>query len=432
MCSPKRKINEGPEFMRRLYLRIYVAVLASILLSLALAATAWRLNSEDRYSPEPAFVREIAGRLLPPASAPRHEQQHALERWRQLSGLDLALVAPDGEMIAAVGAHGYRMSGMRHRGRGRQSSFSFDLPDGRSIYLAAMPSHGPFRGFGWLAALLVIAGAVALCAWPVVRRLTRDLEELEKGVAALGQGDLGARAPVRREDEVGRLAATFNHAAERIQTLMNANRTLLANASHELRSPLTRLRMSVEKLAPSAPADVLEELARNVRELDQLIEEILLASRLDADRVQAPRCEEVDLVALAAEECARMGADLDASASVVLQADARLLRRTLRNLLENAARHGGGAEMTVQIVDNLARVSVCDRGPGVPEAERERIFEPFFRLPGASEADGGVGLGLSLARRIAQAHGGSLICLPREGGGACFQLDLPMLLQDVS
>jgi signal transduction histidine kinase len=254
----------------------------------------------------------------------------------------------------------------------------------------------------------------------VVRRLTCDLEELEKGVAALGQGDLGARAPVRRPDEVGHLAATFNHAAERIQTLMNANRTLLANASHELRSPLTRLRMSVEKLAPSAPADVREELARNVRELDQLIGEILLASRLDADRVQAPRREEVDLVALAAEECARMGAELDASASVIVQADARLLRRTLRNLLENAARHGGGAEMSVQIVDNLARVSVCDRGPGVPESERERIFEPFYRL------------GLSLARRIALAHEGSLICLPREGGGACFQLDLPMLLQDAS
>jgi signal transduction histidine kinase len=148
--------------------------------------------------------------------------------------------------------------------------------------------------------------------------------------------------------------------------------------------------------------------------------------------VQAPRREEVDLVALAAEECARMGAELDASASVIVQADARLLRRTLRNLLENAARHGGGAEMSVQIVDNLARVSVCDRGPGVPESERERIFEPFYRLPGASEADGGVGLGLSLARRIALAHEGSLICLPREGGGACFQLDLPMLLQDAS
>ena len=92
--------------MRRLYLRIYVAVLASILLSLALAALAWRLNSEDRYSPEPAFVQEIAGRLLPPATAPRDEQQQALERWRQLSGLDLALVAPDGAMIAAAGERG--------------------------------------------------------------------------------------------------------------------------------------------------------------------------------------------------------------------------------------------------------------------------------------------------------------------------------------
>jgi len=131
-------------------------------------------------------------------------------------------------------------------------------------------------------------------------------------------------------------------------------------------------------------------------------------------------------VALAAEECARAGAELDATPDVVLHADGRLLRRALRNLIENAARHGGApADVTLSRADGRIRVDVCDRGPGVPESERERIFEPFYRLPGAAESDGGVGLGLSLARRIAQLHGGSLSCLPREGGGACFRLELP-------
>ena len=107
-------------------------------------------------------------------------------------------------------------------------------------------------------------------------------------------------------------------------------------------------------------------------------------------------------------------------------ADPRLLRRALRNLLENAARYGGqGIAMVVAAGGDSVRVDVCDRGPGVPESEREKIFEPFYRLPGASEASGGVGLGLSLARKIARLHGGALVCLPREGGGALFRLTLP-------
>ncbi|HTD06301.1 sensor histidine kinase, partial [Undibacterium sp.] len=174
-------------------------------------------------------------------------------------------------------------------------------------------------------------------------------------------------------------------------------------------------------------AEMQQELNRNITELDQLIDEILLTSRLDAVQGSQDSRELVDLTAMLAEECARVNARLDAEL-VAVSADSRLIRRMLRNLLENARRHGGNAEIEVNLSkpsNALLQLDVCDRGPGVPIQEREHIFEPFYRLPGARESDGGVGLGLSLVRQIAVRHGGSVQCLEREGGGSCFRIKLP-------
>jgi signal transduction histidine kinase len=415
--------------IRRLYVRIYLAVLASVILSVLLAGLAWRVLGDAERAPNHMYMRDAAQAILPGAGAAQDDQRAALERWSKLTGYDLALLDPSGKPIALAG--GDRAQSLvtdQRRGVGPFGRVAMTLSDGRTLIAGRGPPPGaPFRGFGFIVALILAAFAVALCAWPVVRRLTRGLEDLERNVAAFGAGDLAARANVRGKDEVARLAETFNGAADRIETLMRANRTLLANASHELRSPLARLRMSVEALSASAPGAMREELSRNIRELDQLVDEILIASRIDAGAVEAPTREDVDLVALAAEECARMGADLDARASAEVRADSRLLRRALRNLIENAARYGAGKdiEVVVETDGQGVHVDVCDRGPGVPESEREKIFEPFYRMQGASEASGGVGLGLSLALKIAQLHGGALVCLPRPGGGACFRLSLP-------
>jgi signal transduction histidine kinase len=278
-----------------------------------------------------------------------------------------------------------------------------------------------------LALLGLLFVAVAASAWPVVRRLTRRLEALQRGVEVFGRGQLGQRVPEDGRDEVAALAHSFNRTAERIEKLVQANRSLLANASHELRSPLARLKMAVAVIDRSDAArreELRAEIDRNIRELDALVEEVLLASRLDASH-QLHR-DPVDLLGLLAEEAARVGAEVDGEA-LTLPGDERLLRRAMRNLLENARRYGGDEVIaTLTPRPQGVELRVCDRGPGVPEAYRERVFEPFFRLPGHAEREGGVGLGLSLVRQIAEQHGGQVRCEAREGGGSCFVLSLPM------
>ena len=279
-----------------------------------------------------------------------------------------------------------------------------------------------------LAALLVVLFlAVAGGAYPVVRRLTRRLEALKKGVEAFGAGALGQRVAADGNDEVAAVAASFNQAAARIESLVRSHQSLLANASHELRSPLARLKMALAMLEDAPPAErerLRREIATNIGELDALVEEVLLSSRLDA-KSELEQREPVDLLGVVAEEAAR----IDAAAGgepLRVPGDERLVRRALRNLLENARRYGGGqVEVQVQRHADRAEVRVDDDGPGVPEGYRERIFEAFFRLPGHAERAGGVGLGLALVRQIAERHGGSVRCEPRPGGGSCFVLSLP-------
>jgi len=247
---------------------------------------------------------------------------------------------------------------------------------------------------------------------------------------------------VQGDDEVADLSNRFNHAAERIEGLMASQKSLLANASHELRSPMARIRMGLE-LMDVAGGDAAmhqrtqQEILRNMAELDQLIDEILLASRLDAQEANIGTVESVDLVGLCAEECARVGARFEVpegQAQLEVPGVSKLLRRLVRNLLENAGRYGAGSqdatqgsgiELSLQALGQKVFIAVGDRGPGVPLEYRDRIFEPFFRLPGASERVGGVGLGLSLVKSIAERHGGRVRCTDRPGGGACFEVSLP-------
>jgi signal transduction histidine kinase len=303
------------------------------------------------------------------------------------------------------------------------------------LYDLVLPGQAaPLRDEGarLVVLMMVLFVAIAAGSYPVVRRLTRRLEALQRGVETFGAGKLDHRVGEEGRDEVAAVASSFNRAAERVEALVRSNRSLLANASHELRSPLARMKMAIamyEGVPDEQRGRLKAEIERDIRELDVLVEEVLLASRLDAQSHIAH--DLVDLLDLAADEAGRIGAtaELDATAGgrATLRGDERLLRRALRNLLENARRYGGG-EVLLRMLPRGAgawRVEVCDRGPGVPESERERIFEPFYRLPGHSETAGGVGLGLSLVRQIAARHLGRAGCEARDGGGSCFFLELP-------
>jgi two-component system OmpR family sensor kinase len=452
---------------RHLYLRIWLAVVLGVAVLMLVVGWAWRVTVEHN-TPAP-LPREWV--LL---NANGEVLATTVRRPGPGAPLEFDLTLPDGQQLelrVQRNGDGRDEGGLAERRSGRMS------PHGAPHASPHAPPHSPPLsspysrpeppwwakapyGFFWMLGLIGLA--VALGLYPVVRRLTNRLEGLQRGVQRWGDGDLSVRVPVQGHDEVADLSARFNAAAERIEGLMASQKSLLANASHELRSPLARIRMGLELM--ETPTDdtplrqrTRSEILRNMNELDQLIDEILLASRLDAKEADLGTVEAVDWVGLCAEECARVGAVLDVPqglAHLESQGVAKLLRRMVRNLLENARRYGstagdadlaadvavGGSavaeglasqEPVPSIVLTLTRqetqvhLQVCDRGPGVPVAWRERIFEPFFRLPGASERVGGVGLGLSLVKSIAERHGGRVTCADRPGGGACFKLELP-------
>ncbi len=446
--------------MKSLYLRIYLTVVAVLLLFAAVSGWVFqrhldreRVRVEGLVGDRTVAWAELLQRALPGPDAPPDEQADALRDWSARLRIALALDDVAGQRIVAT-----ELFQRRQAEEGARIS-SVRLDDGRTLWIVRprlRPPPGPGdppglrrdpragppedmllpfvppwlpRGLGVMVFLSVLFIAVAAGAYPVVRRLTRRLESLKRGVERFGAGQLDHRVEVSGRDEVAAVAVSFNQAAARVEALVRSNKSLLANASHELRSPLARMKMAVsmlDEVAPAQRAQLKREIEVNVAELDALVEEVLLASRLDATE-SIDRRERVDLLGLAAEEAARVGAEVDGPALQV-QGDERLLRRALRNLLENARRYGGG-EVRVELARSTAgaELRVCDRGPGVPEAYRERIFEPFYRLPGHAEQAGGVGLGLSLVRQIAQRHGGSVRCENRPGGGSVFTLVLPLI-----
>ncbi|MFG6485946.1 ATP-binding protein [Roseateles sp. BYS78W] len=472
--------------MKSLYVRIYLTLVA-LLLAFAFGS-AWlfqRHIEQERGSAEQSAgerLNAMAALLrlaLPPATAPREAQAASFAEWGGRLRMPVALEDADGKVIATTPMFQRRVddpgaivvSAALGDGRSLETVRTVrppntqaggpgaSGPEGRGGFgHGAVPDSGPGPGPGarpqrqddgpwtspWLhrpvspgapavstlaIVLVLLFIGVAVGAYPVVRRLTRRLESLKRGVEQFGAGQLHHRVDDSGRDEVAAVAHSFNQAAERIETLLRSHQTLLANASHELRSPLARLKMAFAMLDDAAPAQ-RERLAReidvNIAELDALVEEVLLASRLEAGSSMGDTFA-VELLALGAEEAARAEASFEPETDTArVDGQERLLRRALRNLLDNACRYGGpDVELSLRPVAGGYELAVADRGPGVPAELRERIFEPFYRLPGHAEMAGGVGLGLSLVKQIAERHGGNVRCLPRDGGGSRFVIFLP-------
>jgi two-component system, OmpR family, sensor kinase len=479
---------QNQPFFNRLYVRIWLAVVLSVAVLIFLVGWAWRESAERKladYSSSPVVrevvVRNAAGEVVGTATAaprvPGMGAEFAVTLGKPLAAGDTVTLQmprarrmnPQTGELEALPQHEIRerLERMDRRMRPDRSDRAFGAggpPGGPADKSWFKP---PF-GFVWM--LILVGLAVALGTYPLIRRLTKRLNTLQNGVEQWGQGDLSTRVKVSGNDEVAFLAERFNTAASRIEALVGSHKSLLANASHELRSPLTRIKMGLELMTPTVGTDVSalppeganfprggssgnstsllifnkhkDEISRNINELDQLIAEILLASRLDSAQADVGAFESVDLTGLAAEECAKSGAELQvlSESAIAVQGVPKLLRRLMRNLLENANRyaikadaatHADPVVLTLAIEgvgdSKTAVLRVTDHGPGVPAELRERIFEPFYRAPGASERDGGVGLGLALVKSIAQRHGGSVRCEAAVSGqGACFVVTLPL------
>lgn len=421
---------------QKLYVRIWLAVVLAVAVLTLLVGWAWRMAAEPPL--REVVVRNPSGDIVGSGRARMMRPPNGGPGGHRRPVQDAPSQAMDSQERDKDDADGNDESTPSTPGRfGAGPEFLVRMQDGQVLHLhLPRPNPSPWRApFGFLWTLGLVAIAVALATYPIVRRLTRRLESLQSGVRQWGDGDLSVRVDTHGNDEVAYLAQGFNHAAQQIETLVKtreallvSQKSLLANASHELRSPLARIRMGLELMGGAPGNASREEISRSIAELDQLIEEILLASRLDSQQADMGTIEQVELVGLLAEECARNHAALDvAQATLIVPGISKLLRRVVRNLLENANRYAKD-EVTViaRQEEGFASIQVCDRGPGVPEALRERIFEPFYRLPGASEREGGVGLGLALVKSIVLRHHGKVNCSNRPDGGLCIEIQLPL------
>jgi signal transduction histidine kinase len=439
----------------RLYWRIYLHFLG-VLFVVGLAATIVFAVGQRR-----AFQRQVTERvtrhvaaLVAEVAADPAGLTRRLEQLRDDLGLDVTVRDPGGRVLAASGSALWTLAAdelaelragglLAPRGSPWMAATALRAPGSGTlvgfVQLSAAHRHFPMTGF-WRPGLAVIAVLVivALAAAPLARRIARPVERLTEGARRLGRGELAYRVPeesprglVRRRrhpSELAELTRAFNDMAARVERLVAGQKELLANVSHELRSPLARIRVALALLPREGETEQrLREVEADLAELDRLIDEVLTAARLDATSVP-PQRSSVDVTRLLAEVAERAGQDpATAGAAVrvapgpapVLVADATLLKRALGNLVENAAKYGAPpVTLAAGRVGERVALSVSDEGPGIPAADRERVLAPFQRLDAArtpsaaGEPPRGFGLGLTIARRVAEVHGGTIAIEP--------------------
>jgi len=381
----------------RLYVQLYVAFVAIALLCVVSVGCLAVMGRERSWSDQAHAFAEMWAADLP--SEPARLERRVDDLAAFLDG-DVALWTASGDLLDSEGDVPFgEPGGFRVRGG---HGMRLALPDGRM--LGVQTHFHPRRHFRFAITLLVLGLVVAVGCWPVARRLTRRLEALREGADRWGAGDLDARVTVRGGDEVAAVGVAFNRAADRVQALVVGQQRLLANASHELRSPLARLRMSLELMEPGP---LVDGSVAEIEELDAIVGDVLRSARMDAQ--EGPHdVVELSLRALVAA----VDEAVEVRGEGVVTGEERLLARLVRNLVDNARRHGT-PPVWVEALDG--GFAVCDAGPALSADEAERLFEPFYRREGHAEGvHGGVGLGLAMVRQIARFHGGEV----RYVGGA--------------
>ena len=442
--------------MSRLHSRIYLHSLAVLVVVFVTTAALFVVGAGG------AFRREVAGRLV------RHLTSLVAEDFQdgpRLAGrlarlhdeldVDVTVRDRDGRLMAAAGAEleAPTAEALTTLSNGKV------IVRGGPLWSAAAAIRDPAsgaavgslhistrHGFGFLhflrpvVVVALVLLVVAVVTRPLARRISRPIERLTEGARRLGGGDLAYRVPThegkprwwRRSrpstDELEVLTRAFNDMADRVERLVRSQRELLANVSHELRSPLTRIRMALELLPHEGETAARRHgLEVDLADLDRLIENVLTTARLDATGLPT-HLDAFDAQSLLAEFAERAGHDpllagvtvrLAPGPPVALIADRTLLRRAVWNLVENAAKYGAPPiVLAAEGTGHRVVLSITDDGPGIAAEDRARVFMPFVRGDSARTSRGigdpprGVGLGLTLARRVAEVHGGTIAVGP--------------------
>jgi signal transduction histidine kinase len=380
--------------------------------------------------------------------------QAKLKEIHRISGHSVAIFTLDGHLLCSAGNPApERLSNdlvraVEQKGRTHhRGKFAIMLPHRAGLQKAYLivDWHKDGSHTRLLIALVVLLLVLGLVSWPLARAIARPIERLTSTAEQLALGDLSARTGIERRDEIGVLARGMDHMARRIDDNVRSEKELLANVSHELRTPLARIKAALElaELPGTNEAEMREKLAgiaQDAGELEQLVSDVLTVSRLElgsADIGLLSRrelCSIEDLVKDSQHRFKRLHKERKLDVVLpgdlpTMELDAALIRRALDNLLDNAAKYSEEDQLVELEVKNFEsktlELEVRDRGIGVLEEDKERIFEPFFRAESSrSRKSGGVGLGLTLCRRILHAHGGSIEVLQREGGGSVFRITL--------
>jgi len=314
-----------------------------------------------------------------------------------------------------------------------------DTPDGEITVVAQRSVAEVERTVDSVTGVLVVGIPVlvllvGMIAWYLGGRALRPVEAIRAEVDEISGTTMHRRVPEpAAEDEVGRLARTMNRMLERLEASSDRQREFVSNASHELRSPIAAIRATVEVALRRPESTDWSELAARILDEDQRMEEtvsdLLELARLDEDGTALPTTT-VDLDEVVLEEAGRVdGATVHTGAVLAgrVQGSRAQLARVVRNLLANALRHADGAvDVALRVDDGTVELVVDDDGPGIPAADRERVFERFTRLDeGRARDAGGTGLGLAIVRAIVERHRGTVTIADRPDGGARFVVRLP-------
>jgi two-component system OmpR family sensor kinase len=418
----------------RLYLRLYLAFLGIAALSLLVTAVLAGAFHQSG-GPTASYLAPLANSLDCTKLPCQGETAGYLTETSRRLNIDIAIWDQEHRELFQSGRvqllpPRWLTPGWHHSPHG--PIWLSPLGDGRML---GIHERGHFRARGhlFLPLLVVILVVMAVGLYPLSRSITRRVEHLTLGARRWGEGDLAHRVPVEGKDEIASLAEHFNQAASAIEALLTHERQMLATASHELRSPLARIRVGLELLNEEADpikrSEIIHRSCEDITELDSLVEELLLAARTQAGVPRRPFVE-VDVFALVSAEAETVVVEVQGE-PLFFACEISMFKRMVRNLFVNARLHGQGGAIRAEVRrgEKEILIAVEDEGPGVPEAERERIFAPFYRPPGPRPpGDTGLGLGLALVRQIARYHHGDVVYLPRQPKGSRFEVRLPVAM----